>query len=92
MRESVKLSREIFSQPAFDEFRDIELAPGPEADTDAKLDEFVKANSDSAYHPSCTCKMGDAGDAETVVDEQCRVVGKDGFLWDKGFSQYPWWP
>ncbi len=75
MRESVKLSREIFAQPAFDEYRDVELAPGAEALTDAQLDAFVRAKSDSAYHPSCTCKMGSPDDSTAVVDERCRVIG-----------------
>ena len=34
-----------------------------------------RAKSDTAYHPSCTCKMGSASDPTAVVDEQCRVVG-----------------
>ncbi|MGO1502922.1 MAG: GMC oxidoreductase, partial [Marinobacter sp.] len=31
--------------------------------------------ADSAYHPSCTCKMGAADDPMAVVDEQARVYG-----------------
>ena len=34
-----------------------------------------RAKSDTAYHPSCTCKMGSTADPSTVVDEECRVVG-----------------
>jgi len=34
---------------------------------------LVRAKSDSAYHPSCTCKMG--RDATAVVDERLRVHG-----------------
>ena len=77
MRQCVKLTREIFAQPAFDQFRGPELEPGPDLTSDSQLDEFVRRKSDSAYHPSCTCKMGDTRDNDTVVDSQCRLVGLD---------------
>ena len=77
MRESIKLSREIFAQKAFDEFRDGETEPGEDATTDEKLDEFVREKADSAYHPSCTCKMGDPNtDPMAVLDSSTKVVGK----------------
>ena len=77
MRQAVKLSREIFAQPAFDQFRGPELAPGDEVQSDSQLDEFVRAKSDSAYHPSCTCKMGDSSDNLAVVDSSTAVLGLD---------------
>ena len=77
MRQCVKLTREIFAQPAFDEYRGEELAPGDDVQTDEQIDDFIRRKSDSAYHPSCTCKMGDTGDNMTVVDRDCRVVGLD---------------
>ena len=73
----MKLSREIFAQAAFDPFRDVELAPGDDINTDDGLDAFIRDKSDSAYHPSCTCKMGSTKDSDTVVDaETMKVVGK----------------
>ena len=33
---------------------------------------------ESAYHPSCTCKMGDKGDPYAVVDSELRVHGVEG--------------
>ena len=66
MRQCIKLTREIFSQPAFDEFRGQELRPGVKYNTDDELDEFVRQFGDSTYHPSCTCKMGT--DSMSVVD------------------------
>ena len=42
MREAVKLSREIFAQAAFEEYRDAELAPGPDVKSDAEIDAFVR--------------------------------------------------
>ena len=73
MRDSVKLTREIFAQKAFDPYRGAEVAPGPEVRSDAEIDAFVRAKSDSAYHPSCTCKMG--SDEMAVVDGETRVRG-----------------
>lgn len=77
-RESVKLSREIFAQKAFDVFRGPEVQPGPQVQSDADIDAFVRRKADSAYHPSCTCKMGSASDPMAVVDPSARVLGVEG--------------
>ncbi len=76
MRACVRLTREIFAQPAFDRYRGRELAPGAGIVDDASIDAFIRRKADSAYHPSCTCKMG--VDAMAVVDPQCRVRGLAG--------------
>ncbi len=76
LRACVRLTREIFAQPAFDRYRGRELQPGAEAVDDAALDAFIRAKADSAYHPCCTCRMGT--DEAAVVDPQCRVRGLDG--------------
>ncbi|MEE8271563.1 MAG: choline dehydrogenase [Alphaproteobacteria bacterium] len=73
MRDGVTLTREIFAQAAFDPYRGPELAPGADVRTAIEIDAFVRAKADSAYHPSCTCKMG--GDAMAVVDGEARVRG-----------------
>jgi choline dehydrogenase len=76
MRACVRLSREIFAQPAFDAFRGREIRPGPDVHSDAEIDAFVRQKADSAYHPCGTCRMGT--DASAVVDAQCRVHGIEG--------------
>jgi choline dehydrogenase len=76
MRDAVTLTREIFAQRAFDPYRGAEIQPGASVRSAAEIDAFVRAKSDSAYHPSCTCKMGN--DAMAVVDERLRVRGIDG--------------
>ncbi|HEX3500743.1 MAG TPA: choline dehydrogenase [Stellaceae bacterium] len=76
MRDAVTLTREIFAQPAFDPYRGVEIQPGPAVRSAAEIDAFVRARSDSAYHPSCTCKMGT--DAMAVVDGRLRVHGIEG--------------
>ncbi|XP_048462680.1 choline dehydrogenase, mitochondrial [Rhincodon typus] len=75
LRESVKLSREIFAQKAFDRFRGPEITPGSHIQTDKEIDSFVREKADSAYHPSCTCKMGQPSDPMAVVDPETRVIG-----------------
>jgi choline dehydrogenase len=78
MRESIKLSRELFAQRAFDDYRDTELEPGPDAQTDEELDAFIREKADSSYHPSCTCRMGDSSSNDTVVEANGgKVVGTE---------------
>ena len=47
-------------------------------DTDSGIDDFVRSNAESAYHPCGTCRMGSADDPNAVVDEHCRVIGVEG--------------
>ena len=76
MRACVRLTREIFAQPAFDPYRGKELAPGTAVQSDADIDAFVRATVQSAYHPCGTCKMGT--DPKAVVDAEGRVRGMEG--------------
>ena len=76
MRESVKLAREILAQPAFEEFCDYEIKPGIDVQSDEAIDEFVRNNSETEYHPSCSCRMGDSNQNDTVVGFDGKVVGK----------------
>jgi choline dehydrogenase len=75
MRAAVRLTREIFAQPAFDRYRGREIQPGDGVRTDAEIDAFVREKVESAYHPCGTCRMGRADDPRAVVDPACRVIG-----------------
>lgn len=75
-RACVRLTREIINQPAFDEFRDGEIQPGEHIQSDEEIDAFVRQAVESAYHPSCSNKMGE--DDMAVVDSQARVRGLEG--------------
>jgi choline dehydrogenase len=77
MRACVRLTRELFSQPAFARYRGREIQPGAEVQTDQQIDAFVREHVETAYHPSCTCKMGRDDDPLAVVDSQARVRGID---------------
>jgi choline dehydrogenase len=75
VRACVRLTREIFAQPAFDRFRGEEMNPGAAVQTDEQIDEFIRRKIETAYHPSCSCKMGAATDPTAVVDPEGRVIG-----------------
>jgi choline dehydrogenase len=78
MRACVRLTREIFSQRAFEPYRGREIKPGADCVSDEGLDAFVRDHVESAYHPSGTCKMGSPADSLAVVDPQTRVIGVEG--------------
>jgi choline dehydrogenase len=78
MRACVRLTREIFGQPAFDRYRGREIQPGKDVQTDEQIDAFIRAKVESAYHPSCSCKMGGPQDPMAVVDPQTSVYGIEG--------------
>ena len=73
MRDAVRLTRDIIAQKAFDPYRGPELAPGKDVQSDEAIDAFVRVKAESAYYPSCTCKMGH--DAMAVVDGAAKVHG-----------------
>ena len=77
-RHCIRLTRAIFSQPAFDLYRGREISPGAEVESDDQLDAFIRDHAESAYHPCGTCRMGRADDPTSVVDPECRVIGVDG--------------
>ncbi|CAH8655562.1 unnamed protein product [Heterobilharzia americana] len=79
MRASIRLSREIFAQPALaNEFSGKELAPGEDKMSNSQLDEFVRSFSDSAYHPSCTCRMGKNPDGRKANNDDKVERGYSG--------------
>lgn len=71
--EAIKCSREIIGQTAFDDLRGEELSPGAKVQSDEEILDFVAREGESAYHPSCTCKMG--YDDMAVVDSELKVHG-----------------
>ncbi|GHC31992.1 choline dehydrogenase [Aidingimonas halophila] len=75
-RAAIRKTREIIAQPAMDPYRGREISPGPDVQSDAELDAFVRANAETAYHPCGTCRMGN--DESSVVDGTGRVHGLEG--------------
>jgi len=75
-RASVRLTREIINQPGLDDYRGEEIQPGLAIQTDQEIDQFVRNSVESAYHPSCSCKMGE--DNMSVVNSEAQVHGISG--------------
>ena len=50
-----------------------EIGPGVNAKTEEQIEEYIRSKAETAYHPSCTLKMG--VDDMAVVDEKLRVHG-----------------
>ncbi|SPB16226.1 oxygen-dependent choline dehydrogenase [Caballeronia novacaledonica] len=75
-RDAIRITREIMRQPALDRYRGRELHPSDDLQSDAELDAFVRAKAETAFHPSCSCKMG--YDDMAVVDGEGRVHGMEG--------------
>ena len=75
-RDGIRLTREIMAQPALDPYRGREISPGVHCQSDNELDAFIREHAETAFHPSCSCKMGE--DDMAVVDGQGRVHGLEG--------------
>lgn len=75
-RDGIRLTREIMNQPALDPYRGREISPGLDQQSDADLDAFIREHAETAFHPSCSCKMGE--DDMAVVDGEGRVHGMEG--------------
>ena len=72
-RDCVRLTREIMSQTAMNQYRGEVIQPADDVQDDDQIDAFVRDAVDSAYHPSCSCKMGI--DTMSVVDPDLKVHG-----------------
>ena len=74
LREGIKLSRRLHAESAFDEYRGEELYPGPETQTDAQLDEYIRRSLHSANALTSSVRMGTDG----PLDSRFRVRGVRG--------------
>ncbi len=72
----MRLVRKIAAQPSFASYVAAELNPGPEVNTDAEMEDFIRKNGVSNLHPVGTCRMGPGDD--TAVDIRLRVHGIEG--------------
>jgi choline dehydrogenase len=75
--EAIRRTREIMEEPALAPFNAGEVSPGPTVQTDEEILHWVRADGETALHPSCTCRMG--ADELSVVDPlTMRVHGLEG--------------
>jgi choline dehydrogenase len=70
--EAVRVARTILNQPAFAPYNDGELSPGSKVETDEEILDWVRADAETALHPSCTARMGI--DEMSVVDPSTMAV------------------
>ena len=75
--EAIRVARRILSSPVLDPYNGGELSPGSGVSTDEEILDWVRRDSETALHPSCTGRMGT--DEESVLDPaSMRVHGIDG--------------
>ena len=75
----IRLARRIAESRALRPYVKAEYRPGPAAQSDDELLEFARNTGGTIFHPSGTCKMGNAAlDPQAVVDHELRVHGLDG--------------
>jgi len=76
MVDGFRMLRQIADAPPLDPFRGAEFSPGAEVASDAAILDWIRRNSETAYHPIGTCRMGPQ--ANCVVDDHLRVHGLSG--------------
>jgi 4-pyridoxate dehydrogenase len=73
LRKGFQTARMLAMQTALDPFRGVEIAPGPDTQTDAEIDAYIRKSLITVSHPSGTCPMGSGPKA--VLDPELRVRG-----------------
>ncbi len=71
--DGLELARAISSGPPFASLAGEEVSPGAGIRTRAEIASFIRANVHHYYHPVGTCRMGPAGDRESVVDARGKI-------------------
>jgi 4-pyridoxate dehydrogenase len=76
LRQGFRIARDIAYRSALDPYRGPETNPGPQVQSDAEIDAWLRATVITAHHPAGTCAMGSMPDG--VLDPQLRVHGISG--------------
>jgi choline dehydrogenase len=76
MADGFRVMRRIVEAPPMDPYRGEEFSPGKDVQTDEQVLSWMRANSQTAYHPIGTCRMGPGPNA--VVDDRLKVHGLTG--------------
>jgi choline dehydrogenase len=74
----LRLARQVGEAEAFARYRDFEMYPGKDCQSDDDLLDYARATGATTYHVMGTCKMGPDTDPMAVVDDRLRVRGLDG--------------
>ena len=73
MIEGMRIARRIVERPEMDGYRESEISPGSNCQSDADWLNFARDNGQTIYHAAGTCRMGNTPDC--VVDPRLRVHG-----------------
>ena len=76
-RKCIKITRNILNKPSLSSIAGTAINPNNNITSNEEIDDFIKDNVESAYHPCGTMKMGDINDSMSVVDSECRIIGLD---------------
>jgi choline dehydrogenase len=77
MVDGFRMIRRLVEAKPLDALRGEEYSPGKSVKSDDEILGWIRANSQTAYHPIGTCRMGPAG-PKTVVDDKLKVHGLEG--------------
>ena len=75
LRRALKIARKVGHHSALDKWRQTEILPGPEVQSDEQLDAFIAKTASTHHHPAGTCRMGK--DKNAVVNPDLKVNGID---------------
>ena len=75
-RDGIRLARRIYRTPPQADLTGAEILPGEDRQSDAELDEYIRARAEVTQHPVGTCAMGTG--SMSVVDPHLRVCGLTG--------------
>jgi choline dehydrogenase-like flavoprotein len=76
MLRGMRLARRMLEAPAWNSVRGEEIRPGPNVQSDGDWKDYIRATSNTCFHPVGTCRMGK--DEQDVVDAELRVRGVEG--------------
>jgi len=74
--DAVKIMRNIVEAKPMDSIRDFEQSPGTSVATDNEIEEYIRENAETGFHPSGTCRMGIG--SNSVVNDKLIVHGIKG--------------
>lgn len=74
----LRFARRLAAVPCLAQYISREILPGPQADSDAELADYLRDTCETVYHPSGTCRIGKPDDPLAVVTPDLRVRGIDG--------------
>lgn len=79
-REGIKITRKLLRQPALANMITHEKQPltDVDLDNDTAIDDIIRSNAETIYHPVGTCAMGPVNNATSVVDPELKVIGLEG--------------